>query len=391
MNTKTDRIFLIVSTALLWCLAGVETARGNSNIPPINRTGAPGHDSCASCHTSAGSGEVRLDFSGGSAYQPGQRYSLVITVTDPGQRRFGFSMVARDTDQNLVDVGTWLAGSSDTVVHGPQNSHVSHRNAPFENDSHSFEVNWTAPARGVGEVTFYVAANAANGNFSNGAGDHAYTTSMTIGELVPNRPPSFTVPAGTLHATTGLPTPIAGISLSDADAGDGILTVSLSLANGSLHIADSVPGGIGPGGITNNGSASVTLGGTLTELNATFSDPNGVIFQSDAGFAETEILQLLANDNGSTGGGGEQTTSAMITILVSSPPRLSNFHFLPNGDFEITLTGVSGLTYLVEHSPDLENWESQEEVTLATSTATIIDANTTRVRSRFYRARASDP
>ena len=52
----------------------------------------------------------------------------------------------------------------------------------------------------------------------------------------------------------------------------GNLTVTASVGNGVPTIAGSVPGEI-----VGNGSANVTMEGTLVEINATFGDQNGII------------------------------------------------------------------------------------------------------------------
>ena len=124
-----------------------------------------------------------------------------------------------------------------------------------------------------------------------------------------------------------------------------------------------------------------SLPGTLAELNATFSDPGGVIYRSNGGFLGSDTLQLVANDNG----------NATISISVHSPPEFSNLLFLPDGSFQFTLTGVFGLTYIVEHSENLVTWELLEEVTLVSSTATIADGNSPGFLSRFYRVAEKAP
>ena len=134
-----------------------------------------------------------------------------------------------------------------------------------------------------------------------------------------------------------------------------------------------------------------SLPGTLAELNATFSDPGGVIYRSNGGFLGSDTLQLVANDNGNTGGGGPQTGNATVSISVHSPPEFSNLLFLPDGSFQFTLTGVFGLTYIVEHSENLVTWELLEEVTLVSSTATIADGNSPGFLSRFYRVAEKAP
>ncbi|MDE0861729.1 MAG: hypothetical protein OSA93_16320 [Akkermansiaceae bacterium] len=120
---------------------------------------------------------------------------------------------------------------------------------------------------------------------------------------------------------------------------------------------------------------------TLAELNATFSDPGGVIYRRNGGFLGSDTLQLVANDNG----------NATISISVHSPPEFSNLLFLPDGSFQFTLTGVFGLTYIVEHSENLVTWELLEEVTLVSSTATIADGNSPGFLSRFYRVAEKAP
>lgn len=395
MNKKNNDSYMIIVAALLcWSLC-LETARGISSTPFTGMTGAPGHGSCVDCHSGSGVGNVGLTFSGGTEYEIDRLYSMIVTVTDPGQLRFGFSMVARDVDDELVDVGTWsiAPGSTDTQVHGPMtDTHISHKNAPFAVDTHSFEVNWTAPSAAVGDVKFYVVGIGANGNGNSDDGDHVYLQTLTISESVAtNLPPSFSVPGGSLNVTSEFPSPITGIFINDADAGGGDLTVNLSVESGVLSVADSVSGGVGANDISGNGSTSVTLIGTLTELSAIFNDPNGVIYQSNGGFLGSDTLQLVADDNGNTGGGGPQTGNATISISVNSPPGFSNLLFLPNGNFQLTLTGVPGLTYIVEHSENLVTWELQEEVTLVFNTATITDSNAPSFSSRFYRVAEKAP
>ena len=183
---------LLTALALLLFTFFTETALGYADYSPTGRTGAPPNgSSCTSCHSNPDDGSLNLDFSGGTEYTPGETYSMDIIVMDPGKKRFGFSMVARDEDNNAVNVGAWISETSDTIVQG---SHVGHFNAPFEDDTHTFTVKWTAPPAGVGDVKFYVAANAANGNHHQ-SGDAIYLSTLTISEFVaPTPPPTFSKP-----------------------------------------------------------------------------------------------------------------------------------------------------------------------------------------------------
>ena len=94
----------------------------------------------------------------------------------------------------------------------------------------------------------------------------------------------------------------------------------------------------------------------------------------------------MVSDNGATGSGGAQTDSASISISVNPPPSLSDLTNLRAGGFQFTLNGVAGLTYIVEQTEDLESWFLLEEVTLASSSATVTDPGAANSPRRFYRA-----
>lgn len=392
MKTRRYKNWQVFAPVIIGCTLWIESAQGNASLPPVNRTGAPGHSSCSQCHTGRGNGNVALSFSGGGNYEPGQIYAIMVAVTDPSQRRFGFSMVARDSDNDRVDVGDWSAVGNDTRVHGSQNSHVSQRAAPRSNGSHTFTVNWTAPSDDVGNVTFYVAANAANGNNSRDGGDNVYLSELTVSQLAPpNQPPSLTVPEGTLNVTQEVATAIEGISVTDTDSGDGDVTVMLSVENGLLSVLESVEGGVEPAGITDNGSAAVTVTGTLAALNATFSAPDGIVYQGNPEFQGSDNLQIVANDNGNNGG-EPQSGNATVMILVGPPPlpqvppRISDLLYLGNEGFQFTLKGVAGSSYILEHSEDFQTWELLQEVTLDADTVNITDPAAADSPFRYYRA-----
>lgn len=155
-----------------------------SETPPVDRTGSPGSiGTCAACHTSVGSGSLDLDFLSTSlTYEPGETYMMDVIVDDPGQARFGFSMVARTDSNPTIPTGTWIAGNDSQVYDNGE--HVGHLDAPFADDTFTFSLNWTAPATDVGPITFFAVANAANGNGLNRLGDNVYLQSITINPAV---------------------------------------------------------------------------------------------------------------------------------------------------------------------------------------------------------------
>jgi len=72
----------------------------------------------------------------------------------------------------------------------------------------------------------------------------------------------------------------------------------------------------------------------------------------------------------------------------SIPPVIEQLGFSTNGRFQLRLYGEQGLTYLIEASIDLRQWQSIGEVTAPTGgILDFQDTAATRSSSRFYRAR----
>lgn len=158
-----------------------------SVIPPTSMTGANG-PTCQACHSSFGlnSGGGSVTINGLPAqYTPGQAYPFSITITHGAadRKRWGFSIEARDADGN--NIGTFTSTNPNAALN-VNGSELSHLNAVTTSVSSSFTYNnlkWTAPSQaptsGDKSVTFYVAANAANGN-GNTIGDYIYSNSVNI-------------------------------------------------------------------------------------------------------------------------------------------------------------------------------------------------------------------
>ncbi|CAH0535813.1 hypothetical protein VST7929_03287 [Vibrio stylophorae] len=102
---------------------------------------------------------------------------------------------------------------------------------------------------------------------------------------------------------------ITGLSVTDIDAETGNVTVDLSVDHGVLTVDTS-------GGVTatNNGTASVTLNGTLTEINAALGA--GVDYLGDLNFNGNDTLTMNTSDNGNTGTGNVLTDSDTMPITV---------------------------------------------------------------------------
>src|SRR5207249_4897262 len=119
--------------------------------------------------------------------------------TDPTARRWGFELTAIDAggastlvgNLTITDmVNTWKRVASDS---GKSRAYISHtEDGTFlgKTGSNSWSFNWTAPAASVGDVTFYAAGNAADGQVTP-EGDYIYATSAVAKAAVANHPPSF--------------------------------------------------------------------------------------------------------------------------------------------------------------------------------------------------------
>ncbi len=143
------------------------------------------------------------------------------------------------------------------------------------------------------------------------------TPTPTPAPLDINDKPVIMVPSGSKGTTQSVSLPIAGITVSDADAGSGNLTVTLSAEHGTLAVNGNISGGVKLANISSNGTGSVVLIGTLLQINATLADPSGLLYKSNTGFVGTDRVNIVANDNGNSGAGGAQTGSQSLSIVVN--------------------------------------------------------------------------
>lgn len=154
--------------------------------PEAAYTSAPGDiGSCVNCHDTfvnpnVGPGSVAI--SGvPTVYQPGQQYTLTVTVTQAGRQRYGFQLTAIDGSNNRAGTLASLGGETQLNFQngfgGRQYiQHTQQGTTPTTGNSRIWQVRWTAPANDIGTVRFFVSGNAANGDGTN-QGDHIYTNS----------------------------------------------------------------------------------------------------------------------------------------------------------------------------------------------------------------------
>ena len=151
----------------------------DSNLSQFNvlagKTGAPGEANCTQCHSGtalSGVGTNTLIFSGANdEYVPGQTYTFSLDVLNSAST--GFQMTGLDNANDKA--GSFTAGTGSNIQTSSGKEYINHSNASVS----SWTFDWTAPATDVGDVTFYLASNKANGDNST-SGDDIYLSELLI-------------------------------------------------------------------------------------------------------------------------------------------------------------------------------------------------------------------
>jgi len=164
------KIYFLISLVLSFVLIAASSGVGEGQNR--DRSGSPDGDNvCSQCHSSgAFSPQISLaisDSEGNSVtqYIPGMTYMLSYTVSGAGALEYGFQSTALTTVNE--NAGIFLNAGAQVQFETVTNSNVTAR-AVVEHSSPSssgeFMTEWTAPAAGSGNVTFYYSGVAVNGN-----------------------------------------------------------------------------------------------------------------------------------------------------------------------------------------------------------------------------------
>ena len=166
-----------IATALFHLAVAVTLCRGallaySSGAPP-RCSGVPGDNpgSCTFCHRglalNGGQGSVKIVLQGGDSYTPGVTQHIMVQVSDPQQRRWGFQMSARlksdlangqagdfkpsdGFTQVICDSGALKPCCNDAMVQFIEHTLAgTRRGTP---DGATFEFDWTPPSTDAGNV-----------------------------------------------------------------------------------------------------------------------------------------------------------------------------------------------------------------------------------------------
>ncbi|MBD2022847.1 DUF4347 domain-containing protein, partial [Leptolyngbya sp. FACHB-711] len=157
-------------------------------------------------------------------------------------------------------------------------------------------------------------------------GDMAVSSKLLVDSfaiLKPNNSPTLTVPANQ-NIEEDTDSTITGINITDLDAGNSLLEVTLSVASGSLTLTNKT----GLSFTTGNGTAnsSMTFKGTLVDINSALSS---LSYRSALNYNGQGTINLVVNDLGNTGYGGAKSDTKTISVNVTpvndAPTLNSNY------------------------------------------------------------------
>ena len=193
------------------------------------------------------------------------------------------------------------------------------------------DINFFVAANGVtfktaqdatASVTLTVTLN--DKGFSGSGGEKTDTKTVTLNVSAVNDAPVNNVPgAQTASQNIALGFNTANgnaISITDVDAGNGLMTVTLTATNGTLSLGSLSGITLLLGTGSNDGS--LIFEGNRANINAALQT---LSFKSGASFLGAASLTIETNDNGNSGSGGAKTDVDTISInVIPVNPKVTN-------------------------------------------------------------------
>ncbi len=155
-----------------------------SSGSPGNRTGSPGDNgaNCSQCHSSSVQNAedwISFDENLVNGYVPGETYTITLNPVYASANKFGFEMGVEDANNTIQGDWTSLDNRTALISFSHTITHTTAGNVPTGSGSTQWTMEWTAPEESAGDLTFYAAINAANGNGTT-TGDHIFLTQKTV-------------------------------------------------------------------------------------------------------------------------------------------------------------------------------------------------------------------
>jgi len=185
---------LISGLGIVACLLISASVNKSSSGAPPSHTGAPGEMTCgvSGCHDDNGlnNGTATLEIEIGNketAVSPGKTYPVKIRIKDRKVSRFGFQLVALESEslencgelQICDSVRTKLVANAYKLQNRKYATYTFNGTDTLKEGMSEWIVNWTAPRDLKESVSFYVAAVSANDDMYD-KGDHVYTSKLNL-------------------------------------------------------------------------------------------------------------------------------------------------------------------------------------------------------------------
>lgn len=125
-------------------------------------------------------------------------------------------------------------------------------------------------------------------------GGQTTTRAVKVYVVDPNAPPAIEGPAS-LAGADGFTEPLNGIGISDPNTESGFQLV-LGVTHGQLSLATDIPGGVQVAQVAGNGSNTLTINASKTEINTTLGDPYGLLYTAGTNTDTQLTIDLSDND-----------------------------------------------------------------------------------------------
>lgn len=329
-----------------------KSADSRPTIPPFESTGGPGQQTCARSGCHAGSqnnntASLQIFFDEPELkYEAGVTYDMSVTVMDATKIKWGFQMVAFNT--NNESTGAFLSDSNPPVIVRLDNNtnieYVSHFIAPDcnfadcpEEGQYTFPFQWTAPTSGVfGDIAFYAASMAANANNSP-TGDALALNNLTI------TPKNVSTPPLMVHAK---------ILLEGSYLNNGLMHTNLASNLPTIQPFDSLPWNY-MGTEQINGIPAGTTDWLLVELWNDLTAPNPIAQQAVLVREDGVLIDVAGNEGIGFTGIPDGNYFLLIRHRNHLDVMTSNAIALPNTaaqryDFTTAPTQALGTNQLVD-------------------------------------------
>ena len=251
--------------------------------------------------------------------------STGLSVADPDGGT-GIETATLSVGEGLLAVSAGNSGASVTGS-GSGSVTISGTIAAIDavlNGTGSSTLSYTDPLDAPSASTLLTLSIDDDGNAGSGpAGGYTRSASQIIDVTAVNDAPTATPSTGTYQAVeqTTLDLRGTGLSVGDVDGGTGIETVTLTVGEGTLTAAPGTGASAGLA-VSNAGTGSVTLQGTIAELDALLqgTDRTGTLSYvdpSDTPAAGT-TLTLAIDDDGNSGVGGAMSAEVRSAITIQA-------------------------------------------------------------------------